>query len=129
MLLHEHRSVMPSASMKGWALICAGALMACASSVWAADVPVGIHYCGGDKIKRKISFAILPKPDDQWDARVTVNGRIYKAMTAYSFFGKEKPPRGFIVALLGEDRSEILVFREANKDWLEYGDYTYWKCD
>ncbi|NQW49661.1 MAG: hypothetical protein HQ465_00325 [Rhodospirillales bacterium] len=115
--------------MKVWASICAGKLIACGSSVWAADVPVGIHYCGGEKIKREISFAILPKPDDQWDARVTINGRIYKAMTAYSFFGKEKPPRGFVVALLGEDRSELLVFREANKDWLEFGDYTYRKCD
>jgi hypothetical protein len=105
------------------------AFLACASSVHAADVPVGIHYCGGDRIKREISFAILPNPADQWDARVTINGKVYRAMTAFSFFGKAAPPKGFIVALLGEDRSEILVFREADKDWLEFGDYTYRKCD
>ena len=34
---------------------------------------------------------------------VTVNGETMRAMTAYSFFGKSQPPRGFVVALLGED--------------------------
>ena len=106
-----------------------GSILACATAAFAADVPVGVHYCGGDKIKREISFSILPKPDDQWDARVTINGQVHKAMTAYSYFGKAQPPQGFVVALLGEDRSEILVFRDAGKDWLEFGDYTYRMCN
>jgi hypothetical protein len=50
------------------------------------------------------------------DAGVTING-------------KSGPPRGFWVALLGEDRSEFLVFKDGNDDWLEYGDYTYRKCN
>jgi hypothetical protein len=106
-----------------------GSILACASAAFAADIPVGVRYCGGDKIKREISFSILPKPADQWDARVTINGQVHKAMTAYSFFGKAQPPQGFVVALLGEDRSEILVFRDAGKDWLEFGDYTYRNCN
>jgi hypothetical protein len=44
------------------------------------------------------------------------------------YFGRSAPPPGFIVALLAEDRSEFLVFRDGTKDWLEYSDYTYRKC-
>jgi hypothetical protein len=91
--------------------------------------PEGVVYCGGDAIKRQIEYVILPNPGDQWDARVTVNGETIRAMTAYSFFGNSTPPRGFVVALLGEDRSEVLVFRDGNEDWLEFGDYTYRKCN
>lgn len=51
------------------------------------------------------------------------------SMTAYSYFGNSKPPLGFVVALLGEDRSEMLVYSDKGKDWLEFGDYTYRKCN
>ena len=50
-------------------------------------------------------------------------------MTAYSYFGKSERPSGFVLALLSEDRSEILVFRRGNDDWLEFGDYSYRKCN
>jgi hypothetical protein len=93
------------------------------------EAPEGVVYCGGGKVKRQIEYVILPNPRDQWDARVTVNGQTIRAMTAYSFFGNSTPPRGFVVALLGEDRSEFLVFRDGNEDWLEFGDYTYRKCN
>lgn len=93
------------------------------------EVPEGVVYCGGGAIKRQIEFRILEEPADQWDARVTINGETTRAMTAYSFFGKAKPPRGFVFALLGEDRPEILVFRDSDEDWLELGDYTYRKCN
>jgi uncharacterized protein YecT (DUF1311 family) len=91
--------------------------------------PSGVVYCGGGQIKRQIEYVILENSQDQWDVRVTINGETMKAMTAYSFFGKAKPPKGFVVALLGEDRSEMLVFRDGNEDWLEFGDYTYRKCN
>jgi hypothetical protein len=93
------------------------------------EAPEGVIYCGGGAIKRQIESAILDKPQDQWDARVTINGETLRAMTAYSYFGKSEPPRGFVVALLGEDRSELLVFKDGDEDWLEFGDYTYRKCD
>ena len=93
------------------------------------EAPEGVVYCGGGAIKRQIEFRILEDPKDEWDARVTVNGETRRAMTSYSYFGKTKPPRGFVVALLGEDRSEFLVFRDGGEDWLEFGDYTYRTCN
>ena len=91
--------------------------------------PSGVVYCGGGQIKRQIEYIILENPQDQWDVRVTINGETTRAMTAYSFFGKAEPPKNFVVALLGEDRSEMLVFRRGDRDWLEFGDYTYRKCN
>ena len=94
------------------------------------EAPEGVVYCGGGGVKRQIEYMILNNSQDQWDARVTVNGETIRAMTAYSYFGSnQRPPRGFIVALLGEDRSEFLVFRDGDEDWLEFGDYTYRKCN
>jgi hypothetical protein len=93
------------------------------------EAPEGVVYCGGGAIKRQIEYRILEQPEDKWDARVTINGETMRAMTAYSYFGKSKPPRGFVVALLGEDRSELLVFKDGDEDWLEFGDYTYRKCN
>ncbi|MCA1300087.1 hypothetical protein [Stappia indica] len=93
------------------------------------EAPEGVVYCGGGQVKRQIEFLILKDVQDQWNARVTVNGKSLRAMTAYSYFGNSAPPRGFVVALLGEDRSEFLVFRDGGEDWLEYGDYTYRKCN
>ncbi len=93
------------------------------------EAPEGVVYCGGGQIKRQIEYRILDKPDDKWDAVVTVNGKQIRAMTAYSYFGNAGPPEGFVVALLGEDRSEFLVFQEGNRRWLEYGDYTYRQCN
>ena len=60
---------------------------------------------------------------------VTVDGETMRAMTAYSFFGKAEVPEGFLVALLGEDRSEFLVFRDGEASWIEYGDQRYDACD
>jgi hypothetical protein len=88
-----------------------------------------VVYCGGDAVEHQIEYRILEKPEDKWDARVTINGETIRAMPAYSYFGNSKPPRGFVVALLGEDRSELLVFREGDEDWLEFGDSTYRKCN
>lgn len=94
-----------------------------------AEAPEGVVYCGGGGVKRQIEYNVLNASSDKWDARVTVNGKTIRAMTAYSYFGNTTPPSGFVVALLGEDRSEFLVFRDGKKDWLEFGDYTYRKCN
>jgi hypothetical protein len=100
-----------------------------ARSSASMEVPEGVVYCGGGGIKRQIEFTILDKPTNKWDARVTINGETIRAMTAYSYFGNSKPPRGFVVALLGEDRREFLVFRDGDEHWLEFGDYRYSKCN
>jgi hypothetical protein len=81
------------------------------------------------RIDGDVSYGIFGNPPDRWDEGVTIDGRTSQAMTAYSYFGKSAPPRGFVLALFGEDRSEILVFREGGKDWLEFGDYGYRKCN
>jgi len=99
------------------------------SSSASMEAPEGVVYCGGDGVKRQIEYVILKDPADQWDVRVTVNGETGRAMSAYSYFGNSQPPKGFVVALLGEDRSEFLIFRDGNKNWLEFGDYTYNQCN
>lgn len=94
------------------------------------EAPEGIVYCGGGGIKRQIEYVILDNPSDQWDARVTVNGEVRRAMTAYSYFGSNQPtPKGFVVALLAEDRAEFLVFSRDGKKWIEFGDYEYRQCN
>ena len=114
-----------AAAVKSLRAACAGA----AKEAAAPEAPEGVVYCGGGAIKRQIEYAILENADDQWDARVTVNGETLRAMTSYSFFGSAASPAGFVVALLGEDRSEFLVFRDGGQDWLEFGDYRYDKCN
>jgi hypothetical protein len=91
-------------------------------------LPEGVAYCGGD-VERRITFSILANPPDQWDAVVNVDDESLRAMTAYSFFGKAEVPEGFLVALLGENRSEFLVFRDGEASWIEYGDQRYDACD
>ncbi len=93
------------------------------------EAPEGVVYCGGGAIKRQIEYAILDAPDGEWDAVVSVNGKSTRAMTAYSYFGNSQSPEGFVVALLGEDRSEFLVFNQGAENWLEYGDYRYEQCN
>jgi hypothetical protein len=99
------------------------------SSSQGMEAPEGIVYCGGGAVQRVIEYAIVGKSGDQWDAVVTVNGENVRAMTSYSFFGNSQPPAGFQVALLGEDRSEFLVFSDGGRNWMEFGDYTYEQCN
>ena len=114
-----------SAAIKSLRSACGSATLQTTSS----EAPEGVVYCGGGAVKRQIEYVILDNPDGEWDALLTVNGEVTRAMTAYSFFGNAEAPKGFIVALLGEDRSEALVFSDGGKDWLEYGDYQYEKCN
>lgn len=100
-----------------------------ASSSQGMEAPEGIVYCGGGAVQRVIEYAIVGQSSDQWDAVVTVNGETVRAMTSYSFFGNSQPPAGFQVALLGEDRSEFLVFSDGGRNWIEFGDYTYEQCN
>ena len=100
-----------------------------ASSSQGIEAPEGIVYCGGGAVQRVIEYAIVGQSGDQWDTVVTVNGETVRAMTSYSFFGNAQPPEGFKVALLGEDRSEFLVFSDGGRNWIEFGDYTYEQCN
>jgi len=105
----------------------------CGSTSQAVDsnmeAPEGVVYCGGGQVKRQIEYQMLDNAQDQWDAIVAVNGKTTRAMTAYSYFGNAPAPQSFVVALLGEDQSEFLVFKDGDKNWLEYGDYQYNQCN
>ena len=93
------------------------------------EAPEGVVYCGGGGIKRRIEFVILDNANDEWDARVTINGETQRAMTSYSYFGNAKAPKDFKVALLAEDAPELLIFRNWRENWLELGDYRYDQCN
>ena len=93
------------------------------------EAPEGVVYCGGGGIKRQIEYVILDDASEEWDARVTVNGDTQRAMTSYSYFGNSEPVKDFVVALLAEDRSEFLIFRNQRENWLEFGDYRYDQCN
>ena len=93
------------------------------------EAPEGVVYCGGGGIKRQIEYVILDDASDEWDARVNVNGDTQRAMTSYSYFGNSEPVKNFVVALLAEDRSEFLIFRNQRENWLEFGDYRYDQCN
>lgn len=90
----------------------------------------GIAFCGGGGIKRRIEYTIMEKSTGPMNATVTVNGETQNAMTSYSFFGKTAPPKGFVVAILPEKpgNGEFLVFSNAGKNWIEFGDYQYDQC-
>lgn len=68
------------------------------------------------------------QPRAQRDVIVTVNGETVRAMTPYNFLGNAQPPVGFQLTLLGKDRSELLVFSDEGRNWIEFGDYTYEQC-
>lgn len=88
---------------------------------------VGVaFYCGPTG---EIEYVKLGNVADEWDARVTHRGNTLRAMTSYSYFGNSQPPQGFEVALLGEDRSEFLVFNDGGREWIEFGDGRYDKCN
>ena len=103
-----------AAAVKSLRSTCAGT--AAAQDTTAVEAPEGVVYCGGGAVQRVIEYAIVGQPGDQWDAIVTVNGETIRAMTSYSFFGNSQPPAGFQVALLGEDRSEFLVFSDGGAE-------------
>jgi len=79
-------------------------------------------------VQRVIEYAMEGQPRAQRDVIVTVNGETVRAMTSYNFFGNAQPPVGFQLTLLGKDRSELLVFSDEGRNWIEFGDYTYEQC-
>jgi hypothetical protein len=86
----------------------------------------GAVYCGPEG---EIEYVILDNAEDQWDARMTLKGKTLRAMTSYSYFGNSEPPQGFEVALLGEDRSEFLVYSHDGREWMKFGDGRYDRCN
>ncbi|MEE4014914.1 hypothetical protein V1T76_22815 [Roseibium sp. FZY0029] len=94
----------------------------------SVETPEGGIFCSDGETPRRIGYQILDRADGEWDALVTVDGTKIRAMTAYSYFGNSTPPTGFVVALLGEDGSEVLVYGDGENDWLEQGENRYDPC-
>ncbi len=91
------------------------ALLLCLSvfsmSVFAADHWPATNFCHG---KTKVSYTLID-PDKNGkasDADLMVNGKTYRYMTAYSWFGAiQRPPEDFKFAILGEHEfNPLLVF-------------------
>ena len=114
------------AAIKSLRAVCSGSGQQATTPI---EAPEGVVYCGGGAVQRVIEYATVGQSGDQWDAIVTINGDTVRAMTSYSYFGNSQPPAGFQVALLGEDRSEYLVFSDGARNWIEFGDYTYNQCN
>ena len=93
-------------------------------------VGFGIAFCGGSGVERRIEYTIMEKSTDPMNATITVNRKTQNAMTSYSFFGKSVPPKGFVVAIIPEEQGggEFLVFSNAGKNWIEFGDHQYNQC-
>ena len=49
-------------------------------------------------------------------------------MTVCSYFRNAKAPEGFVVALLGEDRSEFVIVKTGDRNWIAFGDFSYGTC-
>ncbi|TYC66344.1 hypothetical protein FMN63_18505 [Stappia sp. BW2] len=94
----------------------------------SVETPEGNIFCSGGEAPRRIGYQILDRADGEWDALVMIDGTKIRAMTAYSYFGNSKPPNGFVVALLGEDGSVVLVYGDGENDWLEQGENRYDTC-
>ena len=94
----------------------------------SVKTPQSSIFCSDGEVPRRIGYQILDRADGEWDALVTVDGTKIRAMTAYSYFGNSKPPNGFVVALLGEDGSVVLVYGDGENDWLEQGENRYDTC-
>ncbi len=78
---------------------------------FAIEKAEGVVYCHGNTI---VEYGLInPDKDGRVsDVDLTVNGKTTRYMTAYSWFGSNKPtPKNFKFAILGEKQFDpLLVF-------------------
>lgn len=93
--------------MKQWIAVIA---LSWSCHLWAIEKPEGIVYCHG---KTMVEFA-FDRSNRNNDVLLTINGKVQKYMTAYSWFGSNQPtPKGFKFAILGEGVFDpLLVFED-----------------
>ena len=94
----------------------------------AMETPEGVVYCGGDP-EQQIEFAIRPYTGQQWNASMTIDGQRVRAMSSYSYFGRQKEPDGFVVILLAENGNDYLVFEAGGEHWLEMEQTRFDQCN
>lgn len=81
------------------------------------EAPPSGQFCRGkDRAEYRIS---------EGDVTLIHGQQEYRGPTAYSWFGKNKPPKGFIVAfLIGSPGTEALLY----EDRLEWRNQTWKRC-
>ena len=94
----------------------------------AMEAPEGVVYCGGAP-ERQIEFIIRPSAGEEWNVTMSVAGDTVRAMSIYSYFGRQKPPEGFVVALLDEQGNEYFVFEFNGEYWLEFEQTRFDQCN
>ena len=94
----------------------------------AMEAPEGVVYCGGDP-EQQIEFVIRPYTGEQWNASMTIDGQRVRAMSSYSYFGRQKEPDGFVVILLAENGNDYLVFEAGGEHWLEMEQTRFDQCN
>ncbi len=90
-------------------------MAACAQTL--REAPPQGRYCLGDE---RVEYRIV-----DGDVVFKHNDREYRGPTAYSWFGREQPPKGFVIALLIDGPGkEALLF----EDRLEWNGRTWKPC-
>ena len=105
-----------------------GLFLALATPAAAMEAPEGIVYCGGDP-EQQIEFAIRPYTGEQWNVAMTIDGQRVRAMSSYSYFGRQKEPDGFVVILLAETGDDYMVFDANGEHWLEMEQTRFDQCN
>ncbi len=92
-------------------------LSAAAGAQTVREVPPQGHYClGNERVDYRIAGG---------DVVFRHGNKEYRGPTAYSWFGREQPPKGFVIALLvGGPGKEALLF----DDRLEWNGRTWKPC-
>ena len=106
-------------------LIILAATFSCGS--FAIEKAEGIVYCHGTTV---VEYGLVnPDKDGKAsDAELTVNGKTTRYMTAYSWFGSNKPtPKNFKFAILGEKQFDPLLVFETYL--LDSKNQKYTKCN
>ena len=104
-------------------------LLSIALSHWtfAIEKPEGVVYCHG---KTVVEYRLVDPEKNGTASNVdlTINGRTFQYMTAYSWFGSNQvPPKGFKFAILGEKQFDPLLVFDGYLEDTEKQKYT--KCN
>ena len=102
--------------------------VALAAPAVAMEAPEGVVYCGGDP-EQQIEFVIRPYTGEQWNVAMTIDGQRVRAMSSYSYFGRQKAPEGFVVILLAETGDDYMVFKSNGEQWLEMEQTRFDQCN
>ena len=97
------------------------------TNIFALEKAEGVVYCQGKTI---IEYRLVnpEKSGTASDVDLTINGKSYRYMTAYSWFGSNQVvPKGFKFAILGEKQFDPLLVFDSYLEDTKKNKYT--KCN